>query len=81
MDAAVQASHLWSTGQAKRPNQQARILAMLATGNPVCGAALLEARMPRYSARIQDLRAAGWQITTTSCTHGMAVAHYTLEPL
>jgi hypothetical protein len=47
-------------------SQVDRILAMLRQG-PVCGTTFLEAYMPRYAARIYDLRAAGHVIKTSRC--------------
>ncbi len=40
-----------------------RILNLLKTG-PVCGSILLTLRMPRYSARIAELRGRGHEIAT-----------------
>ncbi len=54
------------------PNtQSADILAMLESADDltVCGDAFLRAYMPRYAARILDLRHAGWTINRVTCPH------------
>lgn len=47
-------------------NQQQRVLAALKAG-PICGTELLRMRIPRYSARILELRQAGHVIETRPC--------------
>ena len=47
-------------------SQKTRIKRMLETG-PVCGTALLDERMPRYAARIAELRGEGMLIETRRC--------------
>jgi len=77
-----QAVWAWKRHQGPRPSQEARILvALFDSGNDVCGADLLASRMPRYAAVIHTLRKQGWDIATTSCNHGMEVAHYSLASL
>ncbi len=57
-----------------------RILNLLKTG-PVCGSILLTLRMPRYSARIAELRAKGHEIATVKCKHFGKTADFVLvEP-
>lgn len=48
-------------------NQRDRILAALKL-EPRCGTTFLNWRIPRYSARIGELRAEGYEITTRPCT-------------
>jgi len=49
---------------------------MLETG-PVCGTALLDERMPRYAARIAELRGEGMPIVTRRCeSHRHASKQY-----
>ena len=47
-------------------SQKQRIANLLRDG-PVCGTALLDLRMPRYAARISELRAEGMLIETRVC--------------
>lgn len=47
--------------------QKARILSLLQTG-PVCAWDLYSYRMPRFAARIHELRQDGYLITTEHCT-------------
>ena len=47
-------------------SQKERIRRILADG-PVCGTALLDLRMPRYAARIAELRGEGMLIETRRC--------------
>ena len=47
-------------------SQKQRIANLLRDG-PVCGTALLDLRMPRYAARIAELRAEGMLIETRRC--------------
>ena len=49
--------------------QRDRILRMLIDAYPdgVCGTVFLKAMMPRYGARIHELRAEGWDIQTERC--------------
>ena len=56
-----------------------RILNLLKDGR-VCGATLLEYRMPRYSARIGELRERGHRIETLKCEHLTTLADFVLEP-
>lgn len=51
----------------ERPSQRERILRLLNAG-PVCGTSFLFLKMPRYSARIWELRKVGFNITTRRCT-------------
>ncbi len=51
----------------RRMNQKQRILKALRR-DPVCGTTFLDWRMPRYAARVNELRNEGHQITTTRCT-------------
>jgi hypothetical protein len=46
--------------------QKQRILEALKAG-PVCGTTFLGWYMPRYSARILELRSEGYEITTRRC--------------
>ena len=50
-------------------NQRDRILLSLRQNTAVCGTLFLEDRMPRYSARILELKEAGHNIQTRSCRH------------
>jgi len=47
-------------------SQRTAILQSLQAG-PVCGTMFLEMRMPRYAARINELRNAGWHIVKRRC--------------
>ncbi len=55
-----------------------RILNLLKNGSPVCGGFLLTMRMPRYSARIAELRAKGHEIVTVKCKHFGKTADFVL---
>ena len=46
--------------------QQERILYELSDG-PVCGTTFLNYHIPRYSARIHELRVQGYKITSEPC--------------
>lgn len=46
--------------------QQERVLAMLKAG-PVCGTDFLRAYIPRYSARLLELRQAGYEWSRRPC--------------
>ncbi len=50
-------------------NQRDRILLSLQQNTAVCGTHFLEDRMPRYSARILELKEQGHNIQTRSCRH------------
>ncbi len=69
----------------KEPTQAERILAMLqAWESGVCGTQFLEAMMPRYPARILELKRDGYGIERVSCPysylgHPSAVATYRLD--
>ncbi len=71
----------------KPPTQKERTLSMLRTLHQgVCGTMFLEARMPRYAARILDLKHDGHRIEKISCPysyhgHAKAIATYRLNPL
>lgn len=56
----------WSVGKVRRMNQRDRVLNMLKAG-PVCGTDLLRAYIPRYSARIYELRQQGHVISSEPC--------------
>ena len=72
----------WRAHQGPRPSQKVRILADLAdSGDMVCGAKWLDARMPRYAAVIHDLRSQGWDIGSGPCVHGQGVFDYGLASL
>ncbi len=58
-------------------SQETRILNLL-KGGPVCGGMLLTLRMPRYSARIAELRAKGHEIETVKCQHYGRTADFVL---
>jgi hypothetical protein len=47
-------------------NQRERVLGMLQAG-PVCGTDLLREFIPRYAARILELRQQGWMISSRPC--------------
>ena len=47
-------------------SQKNRVRRMLEVG-PVCGTALLDERIPRYAARIAELRGEGMPIVTRRC--------------
>ena len=49
-------------------NQRERVLARLKQG-PACGTEFLDMRIPRYSARILELRQAGHIIVNRPCQH------------
>ena len=55
--------------------QKERILAML-EGGVVCGSELLDARMPRYAARILELKADGYHIITMGLCPEHKTARY-----
>jgi len=55
-----------NTRRSTHMSQRDRILALLKQG-PVCASRLLDKRIPRYSARIYELRRAGYLITTRRC--------------
>ena len=56
---------------------QKQRIANLLRGGPVCGTALLDLRMPRYAARISELRAEGMLIETRVCeSHRHASKQY-----
>ena len=60
----------WRAGEAAtqltRPTQRERVLAQLRDG-PTCGTEFLEMHIPRYAARIWELRELGRDITNESC--------------
>lgn len=69
----------------KKPTQREQVLATLAEGDPICGTAFLQARIPRYAARVNELRRDGWRIERVPCpynyhTHPKTVATYQLQP-
>jgi len=62
-------------------SQKERILNALKMG-PQCGTSFLEWHMPRYAARIHELRAEGWTISTRTCrlhSHESPQTVYELE--
>jgi hypothetical protein len=62
-------------------SQKSKILGMLELG-PVCGTRFLSEYMPRYAARIHDLRSDGHTITTEPCRlhdHSTPQVVYRLE--
>ncbi len=62
-------------------SQETRILNLLKNGGPVCGGLLLTLKMPRYSARIGNLRSLGHEIVTVKCKHYGRTADFVLvEP-
>ena len=71
----------------KPPTQKERTLSMLRMWDRgVCGTMFLEAKMPRYAARILDLKQDGHRIEKVSCPysyhgHPKVVATYRLNPL
>jgi hypothetical protein len=52
----------------KPPTQAGRVFTMLSRGW-VCGTEFLEAHLPRYGARIYDLRQDGWYVSKRQCQH------------
>lgn len=69
------------------PTQRDRVLTMLRTASTfgVCGVEFLDSRIPRYSARIEELRSAGWDVQKRKCDraghgHGSAQFVYYVEP-
>ena len=60
-------------------NQRGRILRVLRWA-PQCGARFLEMHIPRYSARIWELRREGYQITRRRCDVSHH-AHYSRQYL
>ena len=70
-----------------RPNagtQNAKVLAALEGGGTACGDFFLRIYIPRYAARILDLRQAGFDIRKVECpypyhTHTKALASYELR--
>lgn len=54
--------------QTQKQTQTGYILEQLRKRDAVCGTELLQARIPRYSARILELRAAGYRIVTRPCS-------------
>ncbi len=70
----------------KRPTQKEQVLqALVLRPDGVCGTQFLEGRIPRYAARILDLKHDGHDIVKVSCpyslhTHPASVATYKLIP-
>jgi len=66
-----------------RPSQKQRVLDTLRNAGPsgVCGTSLLYINIPRYAARIHELRQAGHQIASTQCgdSHTTRQTRYTLH--
>jgi hypothetical protein len=65
----------------RKVSQRERILFLLSVA-PVCGTTLLSDRIPRYAARIWELRGVGFDITTRKCTrhkHTTRQVEYVLE--
>lgn len=65
-------------------SQRERVLAMLraAGSRGICGVEFLEARLPRFSGRLYELRDAGFRITRRRCDvdgHRHASAQYVYE--
>jgi uncharacterized protein YbbK (DUF523 family) len=63
-------------------NQRDTILRML-EHSPVCGTTFLEMYIPRYAARIHELRTAGHEIATRECRqheHESRQTEYYLDP-
>ena len=65
-------------------SQKSHIHRLLQTG-PVCGTRLLELHIPRYAARISELRGEGLNIITRPCEnpnhyHNTAQVEYVLLP-
>jgi len=52
----------------KPPTQAERVFKMLSRGW-VCGSEFLEAHLPRYGARIYELRQDGWYVSKRQCQH------------
>ncbi len=48
-------------------NQQERILYELSDGDPICGTTFLNWHIPRYAARIHELRNKGHWISSERC--------------
>lgn len=55
----------------ERLTQREEVLVMLRDGHGygVCGTVFLQAYIPRYSARIGELRKEGWEITKRKCVN------------
>ena len=63
-----------------KPTQRSRIMSWLEAG-PVCGTTMLRFHIPRYAARINELRRDGHTIITRPCTqhhHDTAQVEYVL---
>jgi len=60
-------------------SQKERLLALLQEQDQVCGGQLLELRMPRYAARVADLKADGWRITRVATCPDHKTAIYELH--
>ena len=63
----------------KTPTQKARLLQLLKLQRQVCGGQLLELRMPRYAARVADLKADGWNIVNVGTCPEHKTARYELD--
>ena len=59
--------------------QKARLLQLLKDQDQVCGGQLLELRMPRYAARVADLKADGWRILNVGTCPEHKTARYELN--
>ncbi len=64
-------------------SQKSRVLAVLRRYDVVCGVDLLDDHMPRYAARIDELRKEGYEIDTVPCplwshSHTSRIASYRL---
>ena len=64
-------------------SQKQRVLDTLRNAGPagVCGTSLLYINIPRYAARIHELRQAGYMIESTACqdSHESRQTRYTLQ--
>lgn len=64
--------------------QKEKVLWRIQQG-PACGTVFLQRHIPRYAARVAELRAEGWNITTRTCEnvlhhHVSRQVEYVLEP-
>ena len=59
--------------------QKARLLQLLQDQSEVCGGQLLELRMPRYAARVADLKADGWRILNVRTCQEHRTAVYAID--
>ena len=63
-----------------KATQKERLLHLLQTQDQVCGGQLLRLRMPRYAARVSDLKADGYNVVRLKMCPTHLTAVYQLLP-